>query len=146
MTDLERRQDRAPVPSSWDYAPAPEARDVTLQERYGLYIGGELVEPKSGEYFPTISPASEEVLAEVGQAGPEDVDLAVQAARDAYDNGWSTISPAERAMPLPDRAHPAGALTRVRGAGVAERREADQGVRDVDLPLAAALLLLRRLG
>ena len=94
MTDLERRQDHAPVPSGWDYAPAPESRDiVTLEERYGLYIGGELVEPKSGEYFPTISPASEEVLAEVGQAGPEDVDLAVQAARDAYDNGWSTISP-----------------------------------------------------
>ena len=72
MTDLERRQDRAPVPSSWDYAPAPEARDiVTLEERYGLYIGGELVEPKSGDYFPTVSPASEEVLAEAGYSWEE---------------------------------------------------------------------------
>ena len=74
----------------------------------------------------------------MGQAGPEDVDLAVQAAREAYDNGWSTISPAERAKYLFRIAHPAGAPARVRGAGVPERRKADQGVRDVDLPLAAA--------
>ena len=39
---------------------APESRDiVTLEKRYGLYIGGELIEPRSGEYS-TISPASEE--------------------------------------------------------------------------------------
>ena len=140
MTDLERRQDRAPVPSSWDYAPAPEARDiVTLQERYGLYIGGELVEPKSGEYFPTISPASEEVLAEVGQAGPEDVDLAVQAARDAYDNGWSTISPAERAKYLfriarilQERSREFAVLESLNGGKPIKES------RDVDLPLAAA--------
>ena len=140
MTDLERRQDRAPVPSSWDYAPAPEARDiVTLEERYGLYIGGELVEPKSGEYFPTISPASEEVLAEVGQAGPEDVDLAVQAARDAYDNGWSTISPAERAKYLfriarilQERSREFAVLESLNGGKPIKES------RDVDLPLAAA--------
>ena len=140
MTDLERRQDRAPVPSGWDYAPAPESRDiVTLEERYGLYIGGELVEPKSGEHFPTISPASEEVLAEVGQAGPEDVDLAVQAARDAYDNGWSTISPAERAKYLfriarilQERSREFAVLESLNGGKPIKES------RDVDLPLAAA--------
>jgi aldehyde dehydrogenase (NAD+) len=98
LTDLERRQDRAPVPSGWDYAPAPEAREiVTLEERYGLFIGGELVDPRSGEFFETLDPSTEEPLAEVAQAGKEDVDLAVGAARDAFENGWSDISPAERA-------------------------------------------------
>ena len=46
MTDLERKQDRAPVPAGWDYAPAPEARDlVQLRERYGHFVGGEWLEP-----------------------------------------------------------------------------------------------------
>ncbi|HEX2495475.1 MAG TPA: aldehyde dehydrogenase family protein, partial [Gaiellaceae bacterium] len=93
MTELEHKQDRSPVPSGWDYAPAPESREiVTIDERYGLYIGGELVDPRSGEHFTTLDPSTEEPLAEVAQAGAEDVDLAVSAARDAFDNGWSTIS------------------------------------------------------
>ena len=57
MADVERRQDRSPVPSSFDYAPAPESRDIVrLDERYGLFIGGEFVEPQSGEVQPTIEP------------------------------------------------------------------------------------------
>ena len=72
MTELERKQDRAPVPSEWAYASAPEARDiVTLRERYGHYVGGEWLEPR--ETYTTISPANEEPLAEVGQATPEEV-------------------------------------------------------------------------
>ena len=99
MTDLERKQDRAPVPSSWDYAPAPEARDlVELRDRYGHFVGGEWLEPR--ETYATIDPSSEEALAEVGQATAEEVDLAVAAARDAYENGWSDVSPAERAKYL----------------------------------------------
>ena len=58
MTELERKHDRAPVPSDWTYAPAPEARDiVTLQERYGHFVDGEWLEPK--ETYTTISPATE---------------------------------------------------------------------------------------
>src|SRR5712691_35990 len=86
LTELEKRQDRAPVPAGWEYAPAPEARDlVQLEERYGLFVGGQLVEPRSGEWFETISPSSEEPLAQVAQAGAEDVGLAVEAARGAFD-------------------------------------------------------------
>ena len=99
MTELERKQDRAPVPSTWDYAPAPEARDlVQLRERYGHFVGGEWLEPR--ETYTTIDPSSEEALAEIGQATSEEVDLAVGAARDAFENGWSDISPAERAKHL----------------------------------------------
>jgi aldehyde dehydrogenase (NAD+) len=140
LTDLERRQDRSPVPSGWDYAPAPEARDiVTLDDRYGLFVGGEFVEPASGDYFPTIDPSSEEPLAEVAQAGKEDVDRAVGAARNAFENGWSDLAPAERAKYL------------IRIARILQERSREFAVleslnggkpiresRDVDLPLSAA--------
>ena len=98
MSDVEKRQDRSPVPSSFDYAPAPEARDlVQLEPRYGLFVGGEWVEPRSGEYETSISPATEEPLAEFAYAGEEDVDVAVQTARDAFENGWSELPTSERA-------------------------------------------------
>jgi aldehyde dehydrogenase (NAD+) len=99
LTDLERKQDRALVPSEWTYAPAPESRDVVqLRDRYGHFVGGEWLEPK--ETYSTISPANEETLAEVGQATSEEVDLAVKAARGAYENGWSNLSGSERAKYL----------------------------------------------
>jgi aldehyde dehydrogenase (NAD+) len=101
MADLEHRPAAAPAPLEWEYAPAPEARDIVrLQERYGLFVGGESVEPHTGEWFTTSSPADEEPLAEVAQAGAEDVDLAVRAARGAYEDGWSALRPAERAKYL----------------------------------------------
>jgi aldehyde dehydrogenase (NAD+) len=140
LTDLERRQDRSPVPSGWDYAPAPEARDiVTLEERYGLFIGGELVDPRSGEYFQTLDPSREEPLAEVAQAGKEDVDLAVRAARDAFENGWSDVSPTERAKYLfriarilQERSREFAVLESLNGGKPIKES------RDVDLPLSAA--------
>ena len=88
MSEVERRRDQAPVPAAWDYAPAPEARDlVQLRERYGLFVGGDWLEPTEG--YTTIDPSSEEPLAEVGQASREEVGQAVGAAREAFDNGWS---------------------------------------------------------
>jgi aldehyde dehydrogenase (NAD+) len=140
MSELERKQDRAPVPAGWDYAPAPEARDlVRLEERYGLFIGGEFVDPRSGEHFATIDPSSEEPLAEVAQAGPEDVALAVETARDAYENGWSSLAPSERAKYLfriarilQERSREFAVLESLNGGKPI--RES----RDVDLPLSAA--------
>jgi aldehyde dehydrogenase (NAD+) len=140
MTELERKQDRAPVPAGWDYAPAPEARDlVALQKRYGLFVGGEFVEPRSGEHFATIDPSTEEPLAEVAQAGPEDIALAVAAARDAYENGWSSLAASERAKYLfriarilQERSREFAVLESLNGGKPI--RES----RDVDLPLSAA--------
>ena len=136
------------MPAEWTYAPAPESRDiVSLQERYGLFVGGEWIEPRSGERFTTISPRDEEPLAEVAQAGPEDVELAVAAAREAFAP-WSKLPGTERAKYLFRIARIlAGALARVRGARVAERRQADQGVaRRRPAARGRALLLLRGLG
>jgi aldehyde dehydrogenase (NAD+) len=142
MSELDRKRDRAPAPapSDWTYAPAPEAREiVSLDERYGVFVGGEWLEPRSGEHYATISPASEEPLAEVAQAGAEDVALAVSAARDAFENGWLALSPSERAKYLfriarllQERSREFAVLESLNGGKPI--RES----RDVDLPLAAA--------
>src|SRR4029450_4864117 len=66
----------------------------------GLLGGGRWVEPASQKRFKTINPATEEVLAEVAEAGEEDVDAAVRAARSAYTKVWSKLSGAERAKSL----------------------------------------------
>jgi aldehyde dehydrogenase (NAD+) len=138
VSELDRKQDRAPVPAGWDYAPAPEARDIVqLRERYGHFVGGEWLE--ATETYATISPATEEPLAEVGQATAEEVDLAVTAARDAFENGWSAVSPSERAKYLfriarilQERSREFAVLESLNGGKPI--RES----RDVDLPLSAA--------
>jgi aldehyde dehydrogenase (NAD+) len=124
----------------WEYAPAPESKDIVrLQDRYGLFIGGDLVEPKSGRYFATIDPSTEETLAEVAEAGPEDVDLGVTAARDAWTSRWRDLPGAERAKYLYRIAR--ALQERAREFAVLESMNGGKPIkesRDVDLPLAAA--------
>lgn len=68
-----------------------------LAETIGLYINGSYVHSTSGKTFETVNPATEEVIATVSEAEKEDVDLAVEAARKAYEEGpWSTLTTAER--------------------------------------------------
>ncbi|HXF58064.1 MAG TPA: aldehyde dehydrogenase family protein [Actinomycetota bacterium] len=124
----------------WEYAPAPEARDiVTIRPRYGLFIGGEFVEPRSGRFFETINPATEEKLAEVAEAGPEDVDLAVRAAREAWERYWRDLPGRERAKYVFRIAR--ALQERSREFAVLESLDGGKPIkesRDVDLPLAAA--------
>jgi aldehyde dehydrogenase (NAD+) len=140
MAHVEKRSASAPATLEWEYAPAPEARDIVeLRPRYGLFIGGEEVEPRTGEWFSSISPSSEEELFEVAQAGEEDVELAVGAARSAFEDGWSEISPSERAKYLFRIARIL--QERSREFAVAESLDGGKPIResrDVDLPLAAA--------
>src|SRR2546423_14276333 len=85
----------------WSYAPAPEAHDyIKLQKRYPLFIGGKFVAPKSGKYFDSINPATEEKLAEIAEANARDIDLAVKSARKAYKNVWSEKAGRRRAEVL----------------------------------------------
>ncbi|MGH2526917.1 MAG: aldehyde dehydrogenase family protein, partial [Actinomycetota bacterium] len=130
-------EQREPI---WEYADAPESTEIVrLQDRYGLFVGGEFAEPKSGRWFETINPATEETLAEVGEAGPEDVDLAVTAARDAYDQRWRDLPASERAKYLFRIAR--GLQERAREFAVLESMNGGKPIkesRDVDLPLAAA--------
>ena len=81
---------------AWEYAPAPEARDVvSIAASYGLFVDGTWVDPVDGDSFKTGSPSSEEVLSEVAEAGPADVERAVEAARRAFGR-WSRLAGAER--------------------------------------------------
>src|SRR5262245_18427622 len=140
MTDLAKRGDRAPVPSGWTYAPAPESTDIVeLQERYGLFIGGQWVPAK--EHFTTVAPRDESPLAEVGQASAEDVAHAVAAAREAFAD-WSRLDPSQRAKYLywiarilAERSREFAVLESLNGGKPIKES------RDVDLPLASAHFL-----
>jgi aldehyde dehydrogenase (NAD+) len=138
MTEISKRGDRSPVPAEWTYAPAPESREIVrLRERYGLYVGGEWLAP--AETYTTISPATEETLAEIGQASEADVALAVKSARGAFENGWSSLPGSERAKYLfriarilQERSREFAVLESLNGGKPIKES------RDVDLPLAAA--------
>lgn len=122
----------------FEYAPAPESRDVVdIQPSYGLFINGEFVDG-SGTPFKTINPASEEKLAEIATATSDDVDRAVQAARKAF-GVWSALPGSERAKYLFRIAR----LIQERARELAVLESLDNGKpiresRDVDVPLVAA--------
>ncbi len=139
MGAVEKQRAALPAAPGWEYAPSLEGREiVSFEERYGLYIGGEHVSPRSRSWFTTVSPSTEEPLAEVAQAGARDVGLAVDAAREAF-KPWSTWRPAERAKVLFRIARIL--QERARELAVAETLDGGKPIkesRDVDLPLAAA--------
>jgi acyl-CoA reductase-like NAD-dependent aldehyde dehydrogenase len=124
----------------FEYAPAPESRSVVdIRSSYGLFIGGEFVESSGDASFKTISPATEEVLADITEATADDVDRAVKAARQAYRGVWGRMSGADRgkylfriARIMQERAREFAVLeTLDNGKPIKESR-------DVDIPLAAA--------
>jgi aldehyde dehydrogenase (NAD+) len=123
----------------FEYAPAPESRSVVeIASSYGLFIDGSFDGGKDGNVFKTVNPATEEVLAEVASAGPEDVDRAVAAARRAF-GPWSALPGAERAKYLFRIAR----IIQERSRELAVLESLDNGKpikesRDVDLPLVAA--------
>ena len=62
-----------------------------------LLIDGQWVNARSGKTFPTYNPATEEKIADVAEADAADVDLAVKAARRAFDSGpWSKMDARDR--------------------------------------------------
>lgn len=73
----------------------------TEVKEIGLYINGEYVLASNNETFDVKNPATQEVIAKVSEATQEDVDLACQTARDAFENGtWRTMPIAERTAKL----------------------------------------------
>ena len=64
--------------------------------REGLLIGGRWRSARSGRYFQTVNPSTEEVIAEVAEAGAADIDAAVAAARTALNGAWGQMRAAER--------------------------------------------------
>ncbi|MDB4293794.1 MAG: aldehyde dehydrogenase family protein [Akkermansiaceae bacterium] len=121
-----------------DYAPAPESTDhFEIKSQYDLFIDGKWVKP--AKRFKTINPATNDVIAEVGEASKKEVDLAVKAARKAYEGEWGQLSGAERAKYLFRIAR----LIQERSRELAVTESIDGGKpiresRDVDIPLVAA--------
>ncbi|HLV91188.1 MAG: aldehyde dehydrogenase family protein [Acidimicrobiales bacterium] len=128
------------TPLLWEYAPSREATDlVEIEDRYGLFIDGEFREPKSGRWFDTINPATEEKLATVAEAGEQDVNAAVAAARAAFEGPWGRMSSTERSKHLFRIAR----MIQERSRELAVLEVLDGGkpireARDIDLPLVAA--------
>jgi acyl-CoA reductase-like NAD-dependent aldehyde dehydrogenase len=126
--------------AKFEYAPAPESRSiVTIADSYGLFIDGKFTDTVDGRMFKTISPATEEVLAEVTEAGPADVDRAVTAARKAHEHTWAGMPPAHRSKYLFRIAR----LVQEKARELAVLESLDNGKpiresRDVDIPLVAA--------
>lgn len=123
----------------FEYAPAPEARNlVNFADSYGHFIGGEFTK-RSRRRYETISPSSEEVLAVVSRGTDKDVDQAVKAARKAYQQTWSRLPGSVRAKYLYRIARII--QERSRELAVAETLNNGKPIResrDVDLPLVAA--------
>lgn len=126
-------------PFAWEYAPAPESRSIVdLKASYGLFIDGEFVDGH-GTPFKSISPATEEVLAEVAEADDADVDAAVKAARRAHTRVWGRMAGSERAKYL----YRIARIIQERGRELAVLESLDNGKpikesRDVDIPVVAA--------
>ena len=123
----------------FEYAPAPETTKPAIREEYGLFINGEWTSPRSGRYFDSVNPATEQHLARVAYAQEEDVERAVRAARRAYDKYWRTMRPADRAKYI---FRIARAITeRSRELAVLETLDGGKPIkesRDFDVPTAAA--------
>jgi acyl-CoA reductase-like NAD-dependent aldehyde dehydrogenase len=68
----------------------------TAAARRQLFIDGGWGDPADGATFPTVNPATEEILAQVARAGEQDVDRAVKAARRAFAGAWGSTNPYQR--------------------------------------------------
>jgi aldehyde dehydrogenase (NAD+) len=125
--------------AKWEYSPAPESTEIiSVRDTYGLFIGGEFSDPTEGEYFKTINPATEEVLAAIPSASEADVERAVAAARKAFGT-WAALSGVDRAKFLfriarviQERSRELAVLESMNGGKPIKES------RDVDVPLAAA--------
>ena len=123
---------------NWNLEPSLESTAVVqIKEQYELFIDGQWQAPLSKTYFDSVNPADERHLAKIAWAQAQDIDLAVQAARMAYENVWSKLSGAERGKYLFRIAR----IMQEKSRELAVLETLDGGKpikesRDVDVPLA----------
>ena len=109
---------------------------VNFRERYDNYIGGQWVPPVDGEYLDNITPVTGEVFCQVARGKEADINLAIDAAEEAFET-WGKTSPAERSLVLlriADRIE-----ENLEKIAVAETWENGKAVRETlaaDIPLA----------
>ena len=128
------------APAPLEYVDSREAAHLAdLDDSYDLWIDGAPAAPRSGRYFTTLNPATEEPLARVAEGGEEDVAAAMEAARRAYDKTWGKLPAGERskflfriARMLQERSRELAVLETLDGGKPIKES------RDFDLPAAAA--------
>ncbi|HEU5458745.1 MAG TPA: aldehyde dehydrogenase family protein, partial [Terracidiphilus sp.] len=72
---------------------------ISFRPRYGNYIGGEWVEPASGQYFDNVTPITGKAFCEVPRSNAQDIERALDAAHAAREK-WGKTSPTHRAILL----------------------------------------------
>ncbi len=129
-----------PPATAWNRSPAPESSGhISLADRYDLFIDGQFVASRGGKHFDSVNPATLQRLASITESSREDVDVAVRAARNCYQQHWSRIDGAARGKYLFRVAR----LIQERARELAVIESLDGGKpiresRDIDIPLAAA--------
>jgi aldehyde dehydrogenase (NAD+) len=125
------------------YGPAPEAVDSATQwleahkRKFDLFIDGTWAAPKSGSYMESRNPATGELLGAFADAGRDDVDVAVKAARAAFES-WGNQSGHQRARVLYAIAR--NIQKHARLLAVVESLDNGKPIRetrDIDVPLVA---------
>src|SRR5262252_2036111 len=110
--------------------------------RTDLFIDGQFVPSASGKRFASINPATGETLAEVAEAGREDLDRAVAAARKAFESGpWANMKPRQRGRILQKAAELL--LSRAEEFGRVETMDNGKPIFEsakIDMPAAAEAL------
>ena len=116
--------------------PGSAGSSVSVQSRYGNFIGGDWVPPAKGEYFENITPVTGQPFSEIPRSTAEDVETALDAAHGAK-YGWGTTSVAERSailLKIADRIE-----ANLLDLAIAETWDNGKPIREaagVDLPLA----------
>jgi len=133
----------------WDYAPAPEAHSyIKLKPKYQLFIGGKFVAPRSGKYFDSINPATEEeTLAEIADANARDSRSCGKVGAPRLQQRLEqNVGTRARQISLPHCAFDSGKIARAGRARIDGRRQNDQGIaRCRSSARRRALFLSRRL-
>lgn len=86
--------------NNWEYSKSIESEKiVNIEKKYGHFIDGKYVTPKSKQYIDTISPSTEKILSSISIGNQQDVDYAVASAKEGLKK-WSKTNPSERAKYL----------------------------------------------
>jgi len=76
-------------------APGTAGATIAFKAHYDNFIGGKFVAPVKGEYFDVITPITGKPYTKAARSGPEDIELALDAAHAAAD-AWGKTSPTDR--------------------------------------------------
>jgi aldehyde dehydrogenase (NAD+) len=134
----------AEIFETMEYGPAPESPKPAQEwleahgQRFGLFLDGAWREPAEGEYFETANPANGRELARVAQGSAADVDMAVGAARRAFEGEWGRANGHVRARYLYAIARQLQKHSRL--FAVLESLDNGKPIResrDIDIPLVA---------